>query len=164
VTWATNSRGYWNNEPWPESGVDDQLRGREMLGQLAGGFGLPGALPLAGRIEDSFRRQIGALPASTRRLLLVAAADLTGDPALIWRAAGRLGIGVVAAAPAAEAGPSGVRRAGAVPAPAGPLGRLPVGARPGPAGSAPGAGRGHRPGSRSGPAGLAPGAGRGRPG
>jgi DNA-binding CsgD family transcriptional regulator len=71
---------------------------------LAGGFGLLGAPPLAGRIEDSFRRRIEALPAQTRQLLLVAAADPTGDPALMWRAAGRLGIGAAAARPAAEAG------------------------------------------------------------
>ena len=78
------------------------------VAELAGGFGLPGALPgalpLAGRIEESFRRQIEALPALTRRLLLVAAADPTGDPALMWRAAGRLGVGTHAAGPAAEAG------------------------------------------------------------
>ena len=78
------------------------------VAELAGGFGLPGALPgalpLAGRIEDSFRRQIEALPALTRWLLLVAAADPTGDPALMWRAAGRLGVGAQAAGPAAEAG------------------------------------------------------------
>jgi hypothetical protein len=37
--------------------------------ELAGGFGLPGAVPLPGRIEDSFRRQLGGLPAETRRLL-----------------------------------------------------------------------------------------------
>jgi tetratricopeptide (TPR) repeat protein len=72
--------------------------------ELAGGFGLPGALPLTGRIEDSFRRQITALPERARRLLLVAAADPTGDPVLVWRAAGRLGIGAAAAKPAAEAG------------------------------------------------------------
>ena len=69
---------------------------------LAGGFGLPGALP--GRIEDSFRRRIDSLPAQARRLLLLAAADPTGDPVLVWRAAGRLGIGTLAAGPAAEAG------------------------------------------------------------
>ena len=72
--------------------------------ELAGGFGLPGALPLAGRIEDSFRRQIDALPVQARRLLLVAAADPTGDPVLVWRAAGRLGIGGDAAASAADRG------------------------------------------------------------
>jgi DNA-binding CsgD family transcriptional regulator/tetratricopeptide (TPR) repeat protein len=72
--------------------------------ELAGGFGLPGALPLTGRIEDSFRRQIDALPVQARRLTLVAAADPTGDPVLVWRAAGRLGIGAAAARPVAEAG------------------------------------------------------------
>jgi DNA-binding CsgD family transcriptional regulator len=69
---------------------------------LAGGFGLPGALP--GRIEDSFRRRVDVLPAQARRLLLLAAADPTGDPVLVWRAAGRLGISALAAGPAAEAG------------------------------------------------------------
>jgi DNA-binding CsgD family transcriptional regulator len=69
---------------------------------LAGGFGLPGALP--GRIEDSFRRRVDVLPAQARRLLLLAAADPTGDPVLVWRAAGRLGIDTLAAGPAAEAG------------------------------------------------------------
>src|SRR5260221_397757 len=52
--------------------------------------------PLVCRVEE--------LPAQTRRLLLVAAADPTGDPGLVWRAAGRLGIGAGAATPAAEAG------------------------------------------------------------
>jgi hypothetical protein len=66
--------------------------------ELAGGFGLPDALPLSGRIEDGFRRRAGRLPADTQRLLLVAAADPMGDPVLVWRAAGRLGIAVQAAA------------------------------------------------------------------
>jgi DNA-binding CsgD family transcriptional regulator len=60
--------------------------------QLAGGFGLPAALPLSGRIEESFRRRLSRLPRDTRRLLLIAAADPAGDPALVWRAAERLGI------------------------------------------------------------------------
>jgi DNA-binding CsgD family transcriptional regulator len=72
--------------------------------ELAGGFGLPGAIPLAGRIEESFRRQLGALPAQPRRLLELAAAEPTGDPVLVWRAAGRLGVGAEAAGPAVEAG------------------------------------------------------------
>src|SRR5215472_8640344 len=72
--------------------------------QLAGGFGLPGALTLPGRIEDSFRRRVEALPDQARRLLVLAAAEPTGDPALVWRAAGRLGIGADAAGPAADAG------------------------------------------------------------
>ena len=72
--------------------------------ELAGGFGLPGAAPLAGRIEDSFARQLEALPAQSRRLVQLAAADPSGDRALVGRAAGRLGIPVQAADPAVEAG------------------------------------------------------------
>src|SRR6516162_8704396 len=76
--------------------------------ELAGGFGLPGvqsgAAPLAGRIEDSFTRQLAALPDLTRRLLQLAAADPSGDASLVWRAAGRLGIPLGAGAPASEAG------------------------------------------------------------
>jgi len=72
--------------------------------ELAGGFGLPGAAPLTGRIEDSFARQLGVLPGQTRRLVQLAAADPSGDRSLVWRAAGRLGIPVRAAAPAVEAG------------------------------------------------------------
>jgi DNA-binding CsgD family transcriptional regulator len=72
--------------------------------ELAGGFALPDAPPLAGRIEVSFRRRLEALPAQTRSLLLVAAADPVGDPVLVWQAAERLGIRAAAATPAAEAG------------------------------------------------------------
>jgi DNA-binding CsgD family transcriptional regulator len=72
--------------------------------QLTGGFGLSSAVPLDGRIEESFARQLEALPAQTRRLVQLAAADPTGDPVLVWRAAGRLAIGAGAAGPAVEAG------------------------------------------------------------
>jgi DNA-binding CsgD family transcriptional regulator len=72
--------------------------------ELAGGFALPNALPLSGRIEASFRRRLDALPADTRRLLQLAAAEPVGDPVLVWRAAGRLGIRTQAATPGAEAG------------------------------------------------------------
>jgi DNA-binding CsgD family transcriptional regulator len=71
--------------------------------ELAGGFALPDALPLPGRIEESFRRRLDALPADSRRLLQLAAAEPVGDPVLVWRAAGRLGIRAEAATPAAEA-------------------------------------------------------------
>jgi hypothetical protein len=73
-------------------------------GELAGGFGLPGAAPLTSPIEDSFRRQLDAMPDQTRRLLQLAAADPSGDRALVWRAARRLGIPLQAATLAAEAG------------------------------------------------------------
>jgi len=72
--------------------------------QLAGGFGLPGALSLAGRIEQSFLQRLEALPGNTQRLLLVAAAEPLGDPALLWRAAQRLGITGTAREPAESAG------------------------------------------------------------
>ena len=48
-------------------------------------LGLPGAVPLAGRIEETFRQRIEALPAGTRRLLQLAAADPSGDPSLAAR-------------------------------------------------------------------------------
>ena len=70
--------------------------------QLAGGFNLPSALELPGRIEESFLRRCQALPTPTRQLLLVAAAEPVADPALLWRAAAQLGINPDAAA-AAEA-------------------------------------------------------------
>jgi DNA-binding CsgD family transcriptional regulator len=82
------------------------------LPDLAGGFGLPGAIGatgttgavrLAGNVEESFRRRVAALPDPARRLLLLAAADPTGDPALVWRAAGLLAISADAAAPAIDA-------------------------------------------------------------
>ena len=72
--------------------------------ELAGGFALPGAVPLSGRIEESFRRRLEALPADTRRLLQLAAADPVGEPSLLWRAAEELGIATDAATPAVEAG------------------------------------------------------------
>jgi DNA-binding CsgD family transcriptional regulator len=68
---------------------------------VPGVAGVPGS---AGRIEDSFRRRVEVLPAATQRLMLVAAAEPAGEPALVWRAAERLGIGAGAIAPAADAG------------------------------------------------------------
>jgi DNA-binding CsgD family transcriptional regulator len=78
-------------------------RGRSAA-ELAGGFGLPGALPLASRIEHSFLRQLQSLPVTTQRLLLAAAAEPIGDVTLLWRAAEWLGIGADAAGPAEAAG------------------------------------------------------------
>jgi DNA-binding CsgD family transcriptional regulator len=60
--------------------------------QLAGGFGLPVAVPVSAGIEESFSRRLATLPDDARRLLLLAAADPVGDPALLWAAARRLGI------------------------------------------------------------------------
>jgi DNA-binding CsgD family transcriptional regulator len=60
--------------------------------ELAGGFGLPAAVPLSASIEQSYTRRLATLPDAARRLLLVAAADPTGDPAVVWRAARQLDI------------------------------------------------------------------------
>jgi len=72
--------------------------------QLAGGFELPDVLSVPRRIEDSFQSRSDNLPAETQLLLLVAAAEPTGEAALLWRAAAQLGIAREAAAPAESAG------------------------------------------------------------
>ena len=115
--------------------------------ELAGGFGLPDAPGLSGRIEDSFRRRLAALPADTQRLLLVAAAEPVGDPVLVWRAAERLGIGVQAAADDRRAARD--RRARDLSSPAGPLGCVSRGVAGGQAGGASRAGGRDRPRGRS---------------
>jgi DNA-binding CsgD family transcriptional regulator/tetratricopeptide (TPR) repeat protein len=68
------------------------------------GFELPRSMPLENTIEESFRQRLLSVPSETRRLLLVAAAEPTGDPLLVWRAAERIGISREAAEPAADAG------------------------------------------------------------
>jgi DNA-binding CsgD family transcriptional regulator len=60
--------------------------------ERAGGFAHPASVSMAGRIEASFLRRIAKLPFSSRRLLLVAAAEPTGNADLVWRAAQRLGV------------------------------------------------------------------------
>jgi DNA-binding CsgD family transcriptional regulator len=72
--------------------------------ELAGVSGVTAAPGLLQRLEDSFGERLGGLPETTRRLLLVAAAEPAGDPVLVWRAAGRLGIGMDAAVPAEAEG------------------------------------------------------------
>jgi len=71
---------------------------------LAGGFGLPGAGSLAGRIEQAFATRVESLPPDSRQLILLAAAEPLGDVTLLWRAAERLGIGPGAATRAEEDG------------------------------------------------------------
>ena len=69
-------------------------------GELAGGFGRPSAGTASGHIEEHYARRIRALPESTQRLMVVAAADPTGDATLLWRAAQRVGVTRSAAAAA----------------------------------------------------------------
>jgi DNA-binding CsgD family transcriptional regulator/tetratricopeptide (TPR) repeat protein len=72
--------------------------------QLAGGFGLPSIAALPSLIEDSFARRLAPLPAASRRLLLLAAAEPLGDSAVLARAADRLGIKAEATDAAESAG------------------------------------------------------------
>jgi DNA-binding CsgD family transcriptional regulator len=74
--------------------------------ELAGGFAdPPKARPsghLQGQLQDHYLRQVRALPEPTRQLMLLAAADPTGDATLLWRAAQTLGLGRDAAADAEQ--------------------------------------------------------------
>jgi DNA-binding CsgD family transcriptional regulator len=74
-----------------------ELPRRLTSSQLAGGFGLPVSVTLAGQIEESYRRRLAKLSPESRSLLLIVAADPTGDSGIIWRAADTLGITVEAA-------------------------------------------------------------------
>ena len=72
--------------------------------QLAGGFGVPNELSLPGRIEESFLRRVETLPEATWLLVLIAAAEPAGDPALVRRAAAQLGLSPDAAVSAEAEG------------------------------------------------------------
>ena len=72
--------------------------------ELAGGFTMSAALPIPHLIEESFRGRVERLPAESQRLLLVAAAEPIGDPALLWRAAERLDLGLETVGPLEAAG------------------------------------------------------------
>ena len=60
--------------------------------ELSGTEPLDWPLRFRGRLEELYRSRVRALPGGTRTLLLLAAADPTGEPALIWNAARNLGI------------------------------------------------------------------------
>jgi DNA-binding CsgD family transcriptional regulator len=73
--------------------------------ELAGGLGIEDSRStrIVSMLDEGFGRRAEVLPADTRLLLLIAAAEPTGDPALLWRAAALLGIDPEAAAPAEAA-------------------------------------------------------------
>jgi DNA-binding CsgD family transcriptional regulator len=78
---------------------------REMTeAELAGGFAGPRQPSRAGhlqsQLQDLYLRRIRVLPGPAQQLMLLAAADPTGDATLLWRAAGTLGLGLSAVAPA----------------------------------------------------------------
>ena len=60
--------------------------------QLGGTEPLPRPLPLTPRVNEAFLARVGMLPDASRTLLLVAAADDTADPAVVFRAAASLGV------------------------------------------------------------------------
>src|SRR3954447_17274241 len=68
---------------------------------LAGGFELETDLPR--HLEDHYLERANKLPELTQRLLLLAAAEPTGDATLVWRAAHTLGIERSAVGPAEDA-------------------------------------------------------------
>ena len=76
--------------------------------ELAGGFADPPTANLSdhlqGRLQDHYLRRVQVLPGPAQQLMLLAAADPTGDATLLWRAAQKLGLGpdAVAAADAEQ--------------------------------------------------------------
>ena len=74
------------------------------LGALAGGFGVPAGAQLPRTLGAGFQERLERLPAHARLFLLVASADPTGDPVVVWRAARHLGLDPVAASHGLDAG------------------------------------------------------------
>ena len=70
--------------------------------ELAGGFAGPRLASLPGQLQDHYLHRVRVLPESARQLMLLAAADPTGDATLLLRAAKTLGLGPDAAAAADE--------------------------------------------------------------
>jgi DNA-binding CsgD family transcriptional regulator len=63
----------------------------------------PGPVPLTSRLQQAFEGQVNRLPAATQSLLLVAAADDTGDLAPVLRAAATFSAGLADLPPAEHA-------------------------------------------------------------
>jgi len=70
--------------------------------ELAGGFAGPRPATRPGQLQDHYLHRVGVLSEPARQLMLLAAADPTGDATLLWRAAQTLGLGPDAAAAARE--------------------------------------------------------------
>ena len=81
-----------------------ELPGSLAPDQLAGRAPLEDVLPLTTRLEQAFGERVRRLPGPARALLLVAAAESTGDPAVVLRAGARLGAGTGELAEAEAAG------------------------------------------------------------
>jgi DNA-binding CsgD family transcriptional regulator len=72
--------------------------------ELAGGFALPQAGDLPKTIEDQYIARLRRLPGQTQQLVLLAAADVAGETALVYRAAQALELDSMAIIPAVTAG------------------------------------------------------------
>src|SRR5215831_5843941 len=73
-----------------------EIAGELTPAELSGAVPLGWPLRFGGRLEELYLSRVRALPAGTQTLLLVAAADPTGDPVLVYQAAGQLGTGAEA--------------------------------------------------------------------
>jgi DNA-binding CsgD family transcriptional regulator len=80
------------------------------VADLAGGFGLPGGEPVAGKITQSYSHRLLKLPVDTQQLVLIAAAEPQGDPLLVRRAAEFLGLDIGVASAAVDAGLMNIHR------------------------------------------------------
>jgi DNA-binding CsgD family transcriptional regulator len=69
-----------------------ELAGELTAAELAGVVPLSWPLRFGGRLEELYLARVRALPADTRTLLVAAAAEPSGDPSLVAKAAGQLGI------------------------------------------------------------------------
>jgi DNA-binding CsgD family transcriptional regulator/tetratricopeptide (TPR) repeat protein len=79
--------------------------GRQLTdSQPAAGVPVPQPLPISGRLKGQCLRRVRTLPAGTQTLLLLAAAEPSGSPVLLRRAAEQLGLGADVARPAEAAG------------------------------------------------------------
>ncbi len=100
--------------------------GRELSpDQLAGAAPLPEPLAVGRRLERHFLRQVGVLPAPTQRLLLVAAAEPTGDARLDLACRARARLRRARDRGGASRRPARARATHRVPPPAHSLGGVP---------------------------------------
>ena len=74
-----------------------ELAGAVSAGTLNEAWLAPEPLPLSNRLEERFLGTVRSLPADTQTWLLLVAADTTGDPSLLWKAAGLLALPPTAA-------------------------------------------------------------------
>jgi DNA-binding CsgD family transcriptional regulator len=72
----------------------DERRGRDRL---------PVQLPMSAHLRDLYRQRLQSLPEATQRVVLIAAAELSGDTSIVLAAAAEARIGVEAFSPAEEA-------------------------------------------------------------